>query len=166
MLLKTQRVPRTRSGAAAVEFAFVIPVLLLLMLGVWEFGRLIEAQQIISNAAREGARLASTGNYTASAVDTAIKNYMSNAGLNTTGYTTRVYNLSTNPSPALNSPSDDPSAATQMQHLRVQVTLPVNNVKWLIANKILSNKTNLFGSSDWYCMRDQPLTVDSSMPSS
>ena len=166
MPLHTRRAPRPRSGSAAVEFAFVMPILLTLMLGVWEFGRLIEAQQIISNAAREGSRLASAGFKTATDVDTAVKNYMSNAGLNTTGYTVRVYNLSTNPSPAPGAASDDPTAATQLQHLQVIVTLPVNNVKWLFANKVLSSKTKLTGIAEWFSMKDQPLIVDSSMPSS
>src|SRR5437016_2897541 len=50
-----------RSAAAAVELAFMMPFLLILLLGVWEVGRLIEVQQILNDAAREGARLASLG---------------------------------------------------------------------------------------------------------
>src|SRR4051812_6764323 len=52
---------RRRPGAAAVEFAFVAPVLLLVLVGVWETGRLIQFQQLLGNAAREGARLAAQG---------------------------------------------------------------------------------------------------------
>ena len=43
-------------GAAAVEFAFVLPVLLLLVLGLIEFSLLFNAQISVTNAAREGAR--------------------------------------------------------------------------------------------------------------
>ena len=43
-------------GAAAVEFALVLPVLLLLLVGIIEFGRLYNAQIVITNAAREAAR--------------------------------------------------------------------------------------------------------------
>src|SRR4051812_2599342 len=51
-----------RPGAATVEFAFVIAfVLFPLMIGVWEVGRLVYAQQAVASAAREGARLASQG---------------------------------------------------------------------------------------------------------
>lgn len=51
-----------RRGAAAVEFGivtlfFVAP----LMIEVWEVGRMVQVQQIVSEAAREGARLASQG---------------------------------------------------------------------------------------------------------
>jgi TadE-like protein len=47
-----------RRGQAMVEFALVIPILILVMMGVFDFGRAIYASSAINNAAREGARLA------------------------------------------------------------------------------------------------------------
>jgi len=44
-------------GAAAVEFALVLPVLLLLVLGMLEFSRAYNVQISLTNAAREGARV-------------------------------------------------------------------------------------------------------------
>lgn len=44
-------------GAAAVEFALVLPLLLLILLGIFEFGRLFNIQLILSNSAREAARV-------------------------------------------------------------------------------------------------------------
>lgn len=44
-------------GAAAVEFALLLPVLLLLLFGIIDFGRALNAQITITQAAREGARL-------------------------------------------------------------------------------------------------------------
>lgn len=44
-------------GAAAIEFALVLPILLLLILGIFEFGRVFSIQVSLSNAAREGARV-------------------------------------------------------------------------------------------------------------
>lgn len=43
-------------GAAAVEFAIVLPVLLLIVLGIMEFGRAFYLQATMSGAAREGVR--------------------------------------------------------------------------------------------------------------
>jgi Flp pilus assembly protein TadG len=60
--------PRDR-GSVAVEFALLLPVLLLLIFGVIDFGRAINDQITLTQAAREGARLASLGNST-SAVTT------------------------------------------------------------------------------------------------
>lgn len=44
-------------GAAAVEFALMLPLLLLLVFGIIDFGRALSAQVTITQAAREGARL-------------------------------------------------------------------------------------------------------------
>jgi Flp pilus assembly protein TadG len=46
-------------GAAAVEFALLLPLLLLLVFGIIDFGRALNAQVTLTQAAREGARLAS-----------------------------------------------------------------------------------------------------------
>lgn len=48
---------RDQRGAIAVEFAIIVPVLLLLVLGIIEFGFGYHAWDATQNAAREGARL-------------------------------------------------------------------------------------------------------------
>ena len=48
-------------GAAAVEFALLLPVLLLLVFGIIDFGRALNAQITLTQGAREGARLAAVG---------------------------------------------------------------------------------------------------------
>ena len=47
---------RDQRGAAAVEFAFIVPVLIALVLGIAEFGRAFQVQGTLSAAAREGVR--------------------------------------------------------------------------------------------------------------
>jgi len=49
---------RSQAGAELVEFALVLPILLLVFGGILDFGLLLQRQQVITNAAREGARLA------------------------------------------------------------------------------------------------------------
>lgn len=52
------RLPRVKDrGAAVVEFALLLPLLLLLLFGIIDFGRALNAQITITQAAREGARL-------------------------------------------------------------------------------------------------------------
>jgi Flp pilus assembly protein TadG len=46
----------TERGAAAVEFALIVPILLVLIFGIVEFSRLYNVQLSLTNAAREGAR--------------------------------------------------------------------------------------------------------------
>ena len=58
---------RGERGAAAVEFALVVPVLLLLVLGIAEFGRAYNIQTVISGAAREGVRTMAVENDTGAA---------------------------------------------------------------------------------------------------
>jgi len=49
-------------GAAAVEFAILLPLLLMLVLGTIEFGRAYNAQIILTNAARDGVRVMAINN--------------------------------------------------------------------------------------------------------
>lgn len=52
---------RNEKGQSLVEFALVIPLLLLILMAIIEFGFLFNSYLVISNASREGARLASLG---------------------------------------------------------------------------------------------------------
>jgi len=58
--MKTQclNILKKSDGAALVELAIILPVLLLLAFGVFEFGRAIQAKNIITSMSREGANLA------------------------------------------------------------------------------------------------------------
>jgi hypothetical protein len=60
MLIRSRH-GRKRSGTAAVEAALVLPVMMYAILGAIEFTRMIEVQQILVNAVREGGRAAATG---------------------------------------------------------------------------------------------------------
>jgi Flp pilus assembly protein TadG len=48
-------------GATVVEFALLLPMLLLIVLGIIDFGRMLNAQVTLTQAAREGARLVALG---------------------------------------------------------------------------------------------------------
>jgi Flp pilus assembly protein TadG len=49
-------------GAVAVEFAILAPLLIMLLLGIMEFGRAYNVQVSLSNAAREGVRVMAISN--------------------------------------------------------------------------------------------------------
>ena len=53
--------PHGDHGAAAVEFALVLPLLLLILFGIIDFGRWYNAQITLTQAAREGVRYAAIG---------------------------------------------------------------------------------------------------------
>ena len=119
--------PRTaaRRAAAAVEFAVVVPILILLIFGMIEFSRLMMVEQVLTNAAREGARKASLPGTSTSDVTTAVNTYMTNSGLS--GQTTTV--------------SPDPSTANPGDAITVTVSIPFNNVSWLPVPMFLGGKT-------------------------
>ena len=60
-------------GAVAVEFALLLPLLLLIVFGIIDFGRALNAQITLTQAAREGVRVASVGG-TSAAVTTRTQN--------------------------------------------------------------------------------------------
>jgi hypothetical protein len=63
-MLKKLHLPQPKSpGQALLEFALALPVLLLLLFGIIEFGRLLQAWMAVQNAARFGLRYAVTGEY-------------------------------------------------------------------------------------------------------
>jgi Flp pilus assembly protein TadG len=51
-----KRILKNQNGGAAVEFAIIIPLLVLLFAGICDIGLLLYNQQVITNAGREGAR--------------------------------------------------------------------------------------------------------------
>ena len=71
-------------GAELVEFAFVFPTLLLVMLGIIDFGFLFQRYEVVTNAAREGARVAILPGYADADVQARVNQYLSAAGLTPT----------------------------------------------------------------------------------
>ena len=71
-----------RRAASIVEFAFVAPVMLLLLMGVFEYGRFLFTLQMVNNAAREGARYAAVNITTdnTAGVQTYVDNYLAGQG--------------------------------------------------------------------------------------
>lgn len=70
---------QSRRGAALVEMAVCLPVFLTVMLGIIELGRAIMVGQLVTNAAREGARLAIVDGSTNTQVSDAVKSFLSGA---------------------------------------------------------------------------------------
>ena len=70
------------SGQSLVEFAIVLPILLALLVGIFEFGVAWNRKQVLTNAAREGARLAVLpSTMDTDTVDVTIDVYLTSAGI-------------------------------------------------------------------------------------
>jgi Flp pilus assembly protein TadG len=145
-----------RRGAAVVEFAVLLPVIVLLVAGVWEVGRMVEVNQMLTNAAREGARQAATGNWTNAQVATIVQNYLTKAGINAAHVSVVVTNLDS---------GADASVAAYQDRLEVDVALPFGDVSWgpLFSATTVNGipmfpglPSTLTATAVWVSMNDQP----------
>ena len=109
-------------GAAAVEFAIVAPVFFLMLYGIIDFGRMLMVQEIIVNAAREGARAAITPGETDAQVSTIVSNYL--AAANITGGTSSL------------SPTEASGPATGTA-MTSTVSVPCASVSWVSTSPLV-----------------------------
>jgi Flp pilus assembly protein TadG len=167
----------SRRGVAAVELAVVLPLLVGLIAGVWEVGRMIQVQQILNNAARDGARLAAQGqiiNLTGSftdvyaqsssgtpSVQATVQQYLSASGItNQTGLVVTFQFL--NDDLSVNTTVTDPYQGAKNQKFSVTVTIPYSSVQWTSMG--LFTGGNLTGQCIWEMMMDSPFTVNTTVP--
>jgi Flp pilus assembly protein TadG len=74
---------RDEDGSSAVEFALVTPVLLLFLLGIFDFGRAWHAYNVATESARVGARMAALAQApTVDSIRSAVRNSLSAGSLN------------------------------------------------------------------------------------
>jgi Flp pilus assembly protein TadG len=89
-----RRSTRDTGGQAAVEFALVLPFLLVMLIGIVEFGRAWNQHQVITDAARESARAASLwGSTTEADVKKVATDAMAAAGIDWSRATIGIDNL-------------------------------------------------------------------------
>ncbi len=163
-----RRPAQNRLGAAAVEAAIILPLLLTFLIGLWEVGRMVWVATVLTNAAREGGRVAAGGVYAGNPVTVAmvqqeVKDYLTTAGFPSaavTGATVTLTNLSTNS-------WTDPSDAWPLDHFRVTITIPSGNAYSSLQFSPVSTitgTTSLTVSSDWLSANDSRVTVNSQLP--
>jgi Flp pilus assembly protein TadG len=112
---------RWRRGAAAVEFALVAPVFLLLVFGLIELGRMVMVQQALTNAAREGCRTATLATTQSnSEVESTIRNFLNSV----------MHNASSAEAVRVSVPSGLSNVAAGTD-LTVSVEVDYSDVSWL-----------------------------------
>ncbi len=162
-----------RRGTAAVETSFLMPLLLIMMVGVWEVGRIVQVQEILNNAARTGARLAAqatiintTGAYTqicwesgASTpnVQDTVTQYLAGAGLTLNNPTVTFAYATTS------STVTEPYQGVKNQPFTVTVTINYSDVQWSTLSVV--NITTMTAVCNWQLLLDDPLTVGTTLPS-
>jgi Flp pilus assembly protein TadG len=147
---------RRRRGAVALELTLSLAfVLIPMLLGIWEIGCLLTAQQTLVEAVREGGRQASTGLMTNAQVQQVVINYLSVAGVTTTNVVVTVTNTGS---------GTDASTATQLDPLVIKATLPFKNVDWTFTQHYVTDSQVLTTSCTFFSMVDTPYTVSTTAP--
>lgn len=167
-MIQQARKTRRRRGVVAVEAAITLPFLVLTMFGVWEVGRMIQTNQIVANAAREGARLAA-GAYvngtpvTNAMVQQAIRDYMRASGLPAAAYNGATITLTCLATPLWTDPSD----ALPLDPFRIQVAIPAgaafNSMLWSLTTKI-TPVNSMTVTVNWLSCTDAKIAVSSTLP--
>ncbi len=76
---------RSELGAELIEFAFALPLLLVVVLGIADYGFMMQRFEVLSNAAREGARVAILPGYAPGDVTARVDQYVASAGMGPPG---------------------------------------------------------------------------------
>jgi Flp pilus assembly protein TadG len=168
---------RVRPGVAAVELAAVFMFLVLpLMIGVWEVGRLIQVKQLVSGGAREGARLAAQG-YTVGTngvttevrgetgpvnVHDAVYRYLVAAGLATLQRDDVTVTFTFLAGRSDGQPSTEPYQGEKNQPFTVLVSVPWDRVRWVNLGLIRPERVEFVVT--WYMLTDDAFTVNTTLP--
>jgi Flp pilus assembly protein TadG len=88
---------RGQRGAELIEMAMVTPILLLILAGIFDFGFMFRSWEVVTNAAREGARVGVLPSYSCdpavSDIQSRVDTYMASAGFpDPSAYTVLVQN--------------------------------------------------------------------------
>ena len=168
LICRCRRSASRRRGAVAVEAAFVLPVALIFLFGTWEVGRMVQVDQVLYNAAREGARLAAGGSnagtsVTASMVQQAVRDYLTSAGLPSAAVSGAQITLT-----CLANPSwTDPVNALPLDKFQVTVTIPsgapFNSLRWSMVTQ-LTSVNSLSATVNWQSLNNSEVVVNTSLP--
>jgi Flp pilus assembly protein TadG len=125
--MKARYSPKSRRGVAAVEFALVAPLFFMFVFGIIEYGRMVMVQQVMTNAAREGARIAIVPGTATATVQSQVATYLTNGAVISSA---SVLNSGTG-KPSMTVSPDPPSGAASGSLVTVTVTVPFTSVSWL-----------------------------------
>jgi Flp pilus assembly protein TadG len=106
----------SQRGAELIEFALVLPILLLVFAAIVDFGLLFQRFLTVSNAAREGARIAVLPGYTLPDIQDRVTQYVrQSTGDNTLSPTTALASVSVDP-PGATPPFPAAQVTVSMTH--------------------------------------------------
>jgi len=177
-----------RHGTASVEFAVCLPLMCLILTGLWEVGRIVQVAEVMWNSAREAARDASLGQDNLQTVTTNLLNYLQGADptafgqghttsliapvvslpANTTGYTwwdsTANQELFTMTFTDLTQTNvTDPTGMSQLDVYQIGVQVPYSSIR-LSPLAQVTNMNRVSVTVTWASMVDSPFQIIPYLP--
>jgi Flp pilus assembly protein TadG len=188
IMTSARSVNSRRHGGSAVEYAACLPLLLMILAGLWEVGRITEVQEVMWNSAREAARDASLGEDNLQAVATNLLIYLQGADktafptghstsmiapvvslpANTYGYTcwdnTTSKELFTMTFEDLTNTSvTDPTGMKQLDVYQIGVQVPYSSIQ-LTSIVPVAGMTRLTVTVVWASLIDSPFQIAPYLP--
>jgi Flp pilus assembly protein TadG len=152
----------------AVEAAMVLPMVLVLLFGMWEVGRFVLISQALNTAAREGARLAAGGYtngtpVTCALVQQAVRDYLTGSGFPSAAVSGSTVTVICKASTVWT----DPYQAQPLDPFQVVVTIPpgaaFNSLRWTLLPR-LTSITQISIAVTWYSLNNSQVVVSTALP--
>jgi Flp pilus assembly protein TadG len=171
-----------------VEFALCLPLIVFILLGLWEVGRISEVENVMWNSAREAARDASLGQDNLQTVASNLLTYLQSAEPtafgqghstsliapvvtlppNATGYTCwdntanrELFTIAF--TDTTNTATTDPTGMAQLDVYQINVQVPYGSVGFLPVAQI-TGISRLNATVTWTAMVDSPFNVAPCLP--
>lgn len=177
-----------RQAVAAVEFALCLPLIVILLLGLWEVGRIVQISNVMRNGAREAARDTSLGQDNLLTVATTLASFLQGSlptgfgqghsitlkpptislPANTYGYmcwdnTTKQELFTLTFTDITNSSISDPTSMQKLDHFQIGIQVPYATMSWSGLAQITS-VSRITYTVDWVSMRDAPFMITPALP--
>jgi len=168
-----------------VELAVLAIPIFMMIVGIWEVGRLVQMEQVLLGAVREAARQAAQGyivtpkgKFTAiytngsstvqagtlpGYLDDTVIEYLTGAGVtNTTNLKVEFYFLDASGNKDTTAGHTEPYQGKKGDKFKVYVWLPYDNFRWTTAT--FWNTDGLGAETIWFSLADKDFTLDTSVP--
>lgn len=117
--------PGGRRGASMVEFAFVAPIMFLIIFGIIELGRVLMVVELVTEGARRGVRTAILPGKNSTDVASSANTYLNSVGVGSGNVTVFVNNVQ------VGQGTDPLVAATPGSDVTVRIVATASQVSWL-----------------------------------
>ncbi len=171
-----------------MEFALCLPLMMMMLTGLWEVGRIVQVQIVMTNSAHKAARDASLAQSSLLTVANSAQVYLQGAAptafgsghttsmispvvtlpANTTGYTcwdsTANRELFTITFTDLtNTSANDPTLMSQLDVFQIGIQAPYNTIS--VSSIIpVPGTTRLYATVTWASLQDSPFSIAPSLP--